>query len=71
MAVSIKFERCGVRDGEILYRLVIGGRTVREDLTIDQVVEVINRRDEESLGAEHGVGANERNGGGRDGHDHV
>ena len=63
MAVSIKFERCGVGpDGEPRYRLLIGGRLIREDMTIDQVVEAINRRDEESLGDDHGV-----RGGGRDG----
>ena len=67
MAVSIKFERCGVsRGGEILYRLIIGGRTVREDLTIDQVIEVINRPYAEILGENDG-----EDGGGRDGHDHV
>lgn len=51
----IKFECHAKRpDGEILYRLIIGGRTVREDLTIEQVVEAINARDEENLGRDHG-----------------
>lgn len=53
---SLKFEQMGFRveDGERLYRLVIGGRTVREGLTIDQVIEAINAQDEERLGEEHG-----------------
>ena len=43
----------GVRpDGEALYRLVINGRTVREGLTMDEVVEAINAQDEERLGEE-------------------
>lgn len=53
---NLKFEQMGFRveDGERLYRLVIGGRTVREDLTIDQVIEAINQQDEERLGEKHG-----------------
>ena len=53
---SLKFEQMGFRieDGECLYRLVIGGRVVRENLTLDQVIEAINRQDEERLGEEHG-----------------
>lgn len=48
-----RFERTGVRpDGEALYRLVINGRTVREGLTMDEVVEAINAQDEEWLGEE-------------------
>lgn len=52
---DLKFEKCGAdpRTGEMLYRLIIGGRTVREDLTLDQVVEAINRQDEERLGWDH------------------
>ena len=52
---SLKFEKCGEdpRTREPLFRLIIGGRTVREDLTLDQVVEAINRQDEERLGWEH------------------
>ena len=48
---SLKFEQMGFRveDGERIYRLVIGGRTVREGLTIDQAIEAINRQDEERL----------------------
>ena len=51
----IKFECHAKRpDGEKLYRLVIDGETVREGLTIDDVVRAINARDEKSLGADHG-----------------
>ena len=52
----LKFERTGEDPvtGEALYRLQIGGRTVREDLTIDQVIEAINQQDEERLGEKHG-----------------
>lgn len=38
--------------GEMLYRLQIEGRTVREGLTIDQVIEAINAQDEARLGEE-------------------
>lgn len=52
----LRFECTGVReDGEKVYRLVINGETVREDLTLDEVVEAINRRDEERLGEERGT----------------
>lgn len=40
-------------DGSPLYRLEIDGRTVRSGLTIDEVIEAINRRDEEKLGEQH------------------
>ena len=40
-------------DGCRLYRLQLDGLTVREGLTIDEVIELINRRDEESLGDRH------------------
>ena len=51
----IKFECHAKRpDGEKLYRLVIDGRVVREGLTIDEVIEAINRRDEDRLGEDHG-----------------
>ena len=40
-------------DGSPLYRLEIDGRTVRRGLTIDEVIEAINRRDEEKLGEQH------------------
>lgn len=50
----IRFEAAGVnRAGEKIYTLTIDGRTVRSGLTIDQVCEAINRRDEERLGDEH------------------
>ena len=49
---KIVFEICGTRaDGCKLYRLQLDGLTVREGLTIDEVIELINRRDEESLAA--------------------
>ena len=35
--------------GDPVYRLMIGGRTVREDLTLEQVIEAINRQDEVGL----------------------
>lgn len=40
-------------DGEPLYRLAIDGKQVGDGLTIDKVVEIINSRDELSLGDEH------------------
>lgn len=50
----IKFECHAKRpDGESLYRLIVDDKVVREGLTIDEVIEAINRRDEESLGADH------------------
>lgn len=50
----IKFECHAKRpDGERLYRLIIDGEAVRENLTIDDVVRAINARDEKSLGANH------------------
>jgi hypothetical protein len=50
----IKFEPCGAdAEGGKLYRLIIDGETVRENLSIDDVVRAINARDEESLGANH------------------
>lgn len=50
----LKFERTGEDPvtGEALYRLQIEGRTVREGLTMDEVVEAINAQDEERLGEE-------------------
>ena len=52
----LKFDKTGVDPdtGEPLFRLVINGRTVREGLTMDEVVEAINAQDEERLGEEHG-----------------
>ena len=50
----IKFEPCGADpEGGKLYRLIIDGETVRENLNIDDVVRAINARDEKSLGADH------------------
>ena len=47
---KIVFEMTGTRpDGCRLYRLQLDGVTVREGLTIDEVIAVINSRDEESL----------------------
>ena len=40
-------------DGEPLYRLAIDGVPAGDGLTIDQVVELINRRDELILGDDH------------------
>lgn len=52
---KIVFEATDTRaDGCKLYRLVIDGRVVREGLTIDEVIEAINRRDEDRLGEDHG-----------------
>ena len=53
----LKFESDGtLPGGEKSYRLVIEGELVAEGLTLDQVVEAINRRDEEKLGEEHAPG---------------
>lgn len=53
----LKFEQDGtLPGGEKSYRLVIEGDLVAEGLTLDQVIEAINRRDEEKLGEEHGTG---------------
>ena len=52
----IKSEVCGADpEGGKLYRLIIDGKTVREDLPLDEVIRAINARDEESLGADHAV----------------
>ena len=40
-------------DGQLLYRLYIDDELIREGLTLEEVVEAINRRDEESLGERH------------------
>lgn len=54
----LEFKITGTRpDGVKLYRLEIDGRIVREGLTIDEVIEAINRADEESLGARHAPGS--------------
>ena len=45
---KIVFEATGTRpDGCRLYRLQLDGVTVREGLTIDEVIEFINQTDEE------------------------
>lgn len=50
----IRFYRTnGQNDDVWRYAMEIDGEVVARDLTIDQVVEAINRRDEESLGTEH------------------
>lgn len=53
---ELKFEKTGVdqETGETLFRMVVNGRVVREELTIDQAVEAINAQDEERLGEDHG-----------------
>ena len=53
----LKFEQDGtLPGGEKSYRLVIDGKTIAEGLSLDQVIEAINRRTEEQLGEEHGTG---------------
>lgn len=49
----IRFYRTSVDDDVWRYAMEIDGKVIARDLTIDQVVEAINRRDEESLGAAH------------------
>lgn len=62
----IRFEPAGVNEaGEKVWDLVIEGQTARKGLTMDQVVEAINRRDEERLGWDRAPG------GGNDGNDPV
>lgn len=36
-------------DGQLLYRLYIDDELIREGLTLEEVVEAINRRDEETM----------------------
>ena len=61
--MTLRFEKHATRaDGEPLYRLLLDGRAVREGMTIDQVVESINRRDEEKLGDDHAPRAGEGRG---------
>lgn len=53
----IRFEQTGRRgDGEILYRLIIDDRVIREGMTLDEVIAEIHRSDEEDLGARHTPG---------------
>lgn len=50
----IKFEQTGRRpDGEKLYRLVIDGKVVRENMILEEVIVEINRRDFQDLGKRH------------------
>lgn len=50
----IRFYRTNRQNDDVWrYAMEIDGKVVARDLTIDQVVEAINRRDEESLGAAH------------------
>lgn len=46
----IKIEQTGVRpDGEALYRLIVNGRTVRENMSFDEAIgEIARRSDEEA-----------------------
>lgn len=56
----IRFYRTnGQNDDVWRYAMEINGKVVARDLTIDQVVEAINRRDEESMGAAHAPRARE------------
>ena len=56
----IRFYRTNGQGDEVwLYAMEIDGEVVARDLTIDQVVEAINRRDEETLGAYHAPRARE------------
>lgn len=49
----IRFYRTSGDSDVWRYAMEIDGEVVARDLTIDQVVEAINRRDEDSLGAAH------------------
>lgn len=49
----IRFYRTSGDTDVWLYAMEIDGQVVARDLTIDQVVEAINRRDEEGLGVAH------------------
>ena len=49
----IRFYRTSGDSDVWRYAMEIDGKVIARDLTIDQVVEAINRRDEESLGAAH------------------
>ncbi len=54
MKMAIEFYITGVNDkGETVYTFKDNGVTVKEKLTIDEVMEILNKRDEESLGARH------------------
>lgn len=49
----IRFYRTSGDSDVWRYAMEIDGEVIARDLTIDQVVEAINRRDEETLGAHH------------------
>ena len=50
----IKFEQTGRNPaGELLYRLVIDDRVIREGMTMDEVIAEIHRENETSLGERH------------------
>ena len=52
--MNVRFEKHGsLPDGEALYRMWLDGDPGREGLTLEEVVEAINCRDEESLGERH------------------
>jgi len=56
----IRFYRTNCQNDDVWrYAMEIDGEVIARDLTIDQVVEAINRRDEESLGAHHAPRARE------------
>ena len=58
---DLKFEAYAVRDdGEKIYRLIIRGQAVREGMTLDEVIEFINRSDED--GVRKGVRRRKRHG---------
>lgn len=48
-----KFTESGMRGGEKFYELRVNGKIVSSGLTIDEVVRLINRADEEALGERH------------------
>ena len=50
---EIKFTVNGECGGEKLYELRVNGKIVSRGLTIDEVVRLINRADEEALGGRH------------------
>ena len=50
---EIEFTESGMRGGEKLCELRVNGKIVSSGLTIDEVVRLINRADEEALGERH------------------
>ena len=51
--LEFKLQRVN-EDGEKLYRFMIDGAEVAKELTLDEVIAEIHRRDEASLGERHG-----------------